>query len=140
MRIRLVLVIILLGIIFPIHWIGHLSTTTDKVMDVLIGPEWIKIILHIASYAGLVALLVIATRLPPRWYSVLIISGLILVIAVLQEFVQWLTRDEEISAIIALRRSAFDLGIDFLGGLLGAAGIFWVSWKSGWGQPLSKHK
>jgi hypothetical protein len=138
MRIRIVLVILLLGILFPIHWLGHLSSTSEKVMDVLFGAEWIKIIVHMASFAGLGALLVIVARLPPRWSSVLILSGSILAIGVLQEYLQWLTRDEEISAITAILRSSFDLVIDFLGGLLGAAGAFWVTQKSGWGQPVSR--
>ena len=140
MRIKILLVIILLGIIFPIHWIDHFSSTNEKVIGAIFGPEWIKIVIHFASYAGLGALLVIVARLPPRWSSVPIISGSILGIGILQELFQWLTRDEYITAITALQRSAFDLGIDLLGGLLGAAGIFWFSRKSGQGRLLSKYK
>jgi predicted MFS family arabinose efflux permease len=126
MRIKIMLVILLLGIIFPMHSIGQLSTLYKRIFDSVFEPEWMHIAMHTALFAGLAAILTLVTRPPWRAMTLMLVCGLILGAGILQEIFQWLTQDKAVPLMIALRSSAFDLGVDLSGGLLGIAVLFWV--------------
>src|SRR3990172_8669985 len=113
MRARLWLILLLLGILFPMAWPRRFFLTYQRVFDALFGPVWIHIVMHAVLFAGLVMLLAAALRLPVSWKTAGIACGVILAAGVLQEGLQALTQD-----YWSVFGAAFDLGVDLAGGLV----------------------
>jgi uncharacterized membrane protein YesL len=124
MRLRLGLLFWTLGILFPMSWLGRFSSTYRRLFDAIFGPGWMHVLMHLALFAGLGALLVIASKAGLTRRAALAAVGLILVVAVLQEGFQALsqgTLSQGVSFEQAeiLKRAAFDVVVDLAGGLVG---------------------
>ena len=106
----------------PITWIGRLAPglryRLGPLVRPLISPEWVRIMIHTALFAGLVLLLAYTLRLPRSWISVFFLLTVVIGVGMGQEALQ----------LIAKHRApgwaeVFDLGVDMFGGLLGL--IMW---------------
>jgi hypothetical protein len=114
MRTRLVLFLWILGILFPLAWLGHFSLAYRRVFDTVFGSVWMHVLMHSGLFAGLVILLVIALRLPNITQTFWIALCVILLVGVLQETFQALT-----NSYFSLPGAALDMGVDLFGGMVG---------------------
>ena len=122
MRARLALLAWLLGLLFPLAWLGRFSNTYRRVFDAVFGPEWVHVVMHAALYAGLAILLASTLKLPNDRRAVLLICGLTLCVGLAQEGLQAFSQGLRPDMVV-LGRSAFDLGVDVLGALLGLSAL-----------------
>jgi hypothetical protein len=115
MRKRLLLLIWLAGILFPIAWIGRFSSWFQGYFEVLFAREWVHIVMHILLFAGLAILILFASELPLTWKGLGWILLITLAVGVVQEYLQ------QISGHIPDLRwnSLLDLGVDLGGAILG---------------------
>jgi len=60
MRVRICLSLWLLGIMFPLAWLRSYSSAYRRSFDALFGAEWIHVMMHMALYAGLAVLALLA--------------------------------------------------------------------------------
>ena len=140
MRAWIVLFLLVLGILFPMHWIGQFSAGYKQAFDRIFGPEWMHVAMHSALYAALGAMLVVVTRPPMRWPILWLISISVLGVGILQELFQWLTQTKTLSTTVVLRGSIFDLGVDWLGSLLGIASLYLIKRKFDRLHPVDKNR
>jgi hypothetical protein len=103
-----------LGILFPIGWLGRFSPAFRLVFDRVFGPLWMHIFMHALLFAGLMILLVVAGGKPVSRRSAWKFLAAALLAGLLQEgFQAWSQGSFSAPA------SLFDLGVDLAGGLLG---------------------
>lgn len=115
MRKRWLLAIWVVGILFPIAWIGRFSSRFQGYFEVLFSREWVHIIMHIVLFAGLAILILFVSDLPLTWKGLGWILLITLAVGVMQEIFQ------QISGHIPDWRwnSLLDLGVDLSGAILG---------------------
>ena len=113
-----ILVLWLLGILFPMAWLGKFSTSFRQIFNAIFGPEWMHWMMHAALYAGLAILLMFVFNLPANRRSVLLVLSAVLLVGIIQEGMQ-LFSDVQIVGW----NSIFDLGVDILGAGIGL-GLF----------------
>lgn len=130
MRSRLWILFWILGILFPMAFLGRLWPPFGRVFNALFAAEWTHLVMHTFLYAVLVFLLAQWIR-PVSAKAIFMILGLAVVIGCFQEGLQWLTIKSEIS----WSASAFDLMVDFGGALIGLAsaslGLFRLPGRAG---------
>jgi hypothetical protein len=130
MRKRIFLLIWLIGILFPIAWIGRFSSWFQGYFEVLFAREWVHIVMHIMLFAGLAILILFASDLPLTWKGLRWILLISLGVGVVQEYLQ------QVSGHIPDLRwnSLLDLGVDLGGAILGfgAAIIYQKMRRSHW--------
>ena len=119
MRTRLGLILWLVGLIFPLGWLGHFSATYRRAFDAMFGPEWVHVVMHAGLYFVLGILLAHAIRLSMDWRGVLLVTAIILGVGIIQEFLQLFSQGGHPLERIAQLRAGFDLGVDLASGLLG---------------------
>lgn len=114
-----ILLLWLLGMLFPMAWLGNFSGNYRQVFNFIFAPEWMHWLMHATLYAGLVILLMIVFSLPSNQQSTLLVLGIVVLVGVIQEILQLLSAVQIVSW-----NSLFDLGIDLIGAALGL-GVVW---------------
>nr|WP_290667893.1 hypothetical protein [Ardenticatena sp.] len=112
MRQYLPLVVWLTGILFPMALFTRYSATYNRWFQIAFTPEWTHIVMH-GLLDGVLAVLLVTT-LPPAYRRSWWILALILVVACLQEGIQFIY-----TASLPGSDEVFDIGVDLLGGLIG---------------------
>jgi hypothetical protein len=107
------------AILFPLALVGRISKETKEFLDWLLEPEWLHVVMHLLIYGGLAFLLAGALRRSGRPLSPLALAGVIVLVCTAQELLQNLSSVEWGGVRGAILGSAFDLGVDLIGGLLG---------------------
>lgn len=114
LALRLVFFGLLLGTLFPVAALGRLWPAFQARFDAVFSPEWVHVIMHAGIYAGLALLASFLFPLPRSRTGFFTLCGLILVVGAAQEAFLALG-----SGYFYLPGSAFDLGVDLAGGVLG---------------------
>lgn len=109
----------LLGILFPMAWLGNFSSHYRQIFNTVFAPEWMHWLMHAALYAGLAMLLVLVFDLSLTHRTVLLALGIILFVGVIQEGMQLISGVQIVSW-----NSLLDLGVDLLGAGIGL-GVVW---------------
>ncbi len=114
MKRNLFLILWILGILMPMAWFVRPSPMAYRLFNTLFSPAWMHIVMHTLLFAVLGALLVqrLSGTLARRIGFTL---ALVLGAAILQEGFQLLSRQSVLHP-----DNLFDIGVDMLGGLLGA--------------------
>jgi hypothetical protein len=116
---RLLLVFWLIGIIFPMAWLGRFSSRYHVLFNTLFSPEWIHWGMHAVIFAGLVVLVMFAFDLDPSRQTLGIILLVAIGVGIVQESLQLL------SGVQVLKwNTLLDLGVDSAGALAGY-GVVW---------------
>ncbi len=119
MRSRFLLMLWVLGILFPMAWLGSFSPVFQQYFEIIFSEEWVHIVVHIGLYAGFAILILFAFDLKPGLSSLGWIVLIALVVGVGQEILQQIT-----GHIPDLRwNSLLDLGVDILGASIGFAAV-----------------
>jgi hypothetical protein len=113
-RARFIFIVWLLGILFPLAWLGRFSPAYRCAFEAVFAPLWMHVLMHALLFAGLAILLVVAFKPFQSVKMVLAVAAVILAIGGLQEGFQWLSRGH-----FAVAAAAFDLGVDLAGGMVG---------------------
>jgi VanZ family protein len=121
MRIKrfLFLIFWLLGILFPMAWLGKFSARYQQIFNAIFAPEWMHWLMHAALYAGLAILLVLVFGLPLTRRTVALVLGIVLLVGLIQEGMQLFSGVQVVSW-----NSLFDLGVDLAGAGIGL-GVVW---------------
>ncbi len=114
MKARLWLLVWLLGLLFPLAWLGRFSAAYQRLFDRIFAPAWVHVVMHAALYAGLVLLLWASFKPPPGRKTVLLALGLVVVVGVFQEGLQAFSQ-----GYVWIPGVLFDLGVDLVGGAAG---------------------
>ncbi|MEA3350482.1 MAG: hypothetical protein U9Q82_07675 [Chloroflexota bacterium] len=106
----------LIGILFPMAWLGRLSARYQQVFDAIFTPGWVHVSMHLVLYAGLMILLAtVLDRSITRQTLIRYLFG-VLVVGFLQEGFQLFSAVQVFGW-----NTIFDLGIDLIGALIGFA-------------------
>jgi len=128
MRRKLLLIGWIIGILFPFGWLTWYSDAYRQVFDIIFGPLWVHILMHIMLYSVLAYLLasfLLRARSPLLSRSHLGLSLLlILAVALGQEGLQLLYQGRLPGADEFL-----DVGVDLGGGSLGIF-LFWIQMRA----------
>jgi hypothetical protein len=117
----LLLIFWLLGILFPVAWLGNYSSRYREVFNAIFTPEWMHWLMHIALYAGLAILIVVVFNLPICRRTVLWVLGVVVFVGMIQEGMQL------VSGMQVLQwNSFFDLGVDLIGAAIGLCVIWGI--------------
>ncbi len=111
---RVGLLLWLLGILFPMAWLGRAWPGFGRIFDRLFAPGWVHIVMHAGLYAGLAILLSTLPGRPTGWRHSLLILSLEMLVGVLQEVFQAWSGGAN-----SLAGAAFDLCVDGAGCLGG---------------------
>jgi glycopeptide antibiotics resistance protein len=123
---RIGLCLWLLGIIFPLAWLGSFSPGYRHAFDAVFGPAWMHIVMHAALFGVLAVLLPAVLKRRLTLQTALLILASILVIGLLQEIFQSFSQGKLLWQPGSARPVAFDLVVDLSGGLagIGVAGLW----------------
>ncbi len=116
MRTRLWIVLWLIGILFPMAFLGRIWPAFGRLFDTVFAPDWMHIVMHAILYAVLAGLLAAWIK-PASVRAVLILSGIVLLVGCFQEGLQWLASQRG----AGWSASAFDLMVDAGGAAVGLA-------------------
>jgi hypothetical protein len=108
------LTIWLLGILFPLAWLGQYWAFFRQVFDPAFAPEVVHILMHLILFAGLIVIGFWTFRVSLNRKTIFASLALVLVIGVLQEVLQAWS-----NGIFLLPALVFDLGVDLVGGAVG---------------------
>jgi chloramphenicol 3-O-phosphotransferase len=120
MRKRLLLLVWIAGIIFPMAGLGRISPQFRHAFNAVFGPNWMHVVMHSVLFAVLVLLVLAATEWKPGWRAAGVALLAILVVAVVQEGLQALSQ-----GVFPLAGAVYDLGVDLCGGAVGY-GVFLI--------------
>jgi hypothetical protein len=136
MRSRLVLLLWLVGILFPMAWLGRFSPTYRRAFDAIFAPAWMHWFTHALLFGVLAALFVIVLRINLDRKTTWIGFALVLGVGFFQETFQVLS-----GGSFSLAGSVIDLGVDLMGGLLGlgVVYVFLTLENKNLRQPGGKH-
>ena len=109
----------LLGILFPMAWLGKFSGQYRQIFNAIFAPEWMHWLMHAALYAGLAILLVVVFDLALNRRTVLLVLSAVFLVGIIQEGMQLFSRVQIINW-----NSVFDLGVDLIGAVIGL-GVVW---------------
>ena len=124
MRIRLALLLCLIGILFPAVWLKQFSSSYERAFKAIFDAEWTHVAAHLALFATLAILLSAAFRSSAHRRTVPGILLTILLVGSLQEGLQFISQGVMPLRPLAFGGPVFDLGIDLAGGMAGL-GIFY---------------
>ncbi len=114
MKRYLFLILWTVGILTPMAWLVRPSPMAFRLFNTLFSPAWMHIVMHILLFAVLGFLLM--QRLPCTLARRIGFTlALVLAAAILQEGFQLLSRQAVLHP-----DNLFDIGVDMLGGVLGA--------------------
>ena len=112
----------LLGILFPLAWLGRYWAFFKRVFDPAFAPEAVHILMHLILFTGLIVIGSWAFQVSLSRQTIFASLVLVLVVGTLQELFQAWS-----NGIFLLPPLVFDLGVDLVGG---AAGLIIVSrWR-----------
>jgi hypothetical protein len=121
MRARLWLLLWLLGILFPLAWLGRFSAAYRRTFNAIFEPAWMHVVMHAALFAGLAFLLVLAFQIPLNRNTAVTVIGTILLVGVFQEVLQSISTGQ-----FMVLPALFDLCVDLTGGLAGLLAAGWA--------------
>lgn len=110
----IILVLWIIGILFPMAFLGRMMPALGSIFDLLFTPPWMHLFMHGLLYAVLGFLLTLLVRSTTCGSAVLIL-GCCLAVGVLHESLQLLTAH----AFPGIGPEMLDLGVDLLGSFLG---------------------
>jgi hypothetical protein len=116
-------VIWVIGIIFPVAWLGYFPPFFHEVFSEIFSPEWLHWVMHAILYAGLAALVMFNLHTQPGWKTFWRVILVTLSVGFLQEGFQLLSGVETLKLNILL-----DLGIDCAGTLFGYGLFTRIAW------------
>ena len=119
MKRKLLLLIWILAVIIPTSLLRRVSFSFRQAFDTIFAPTWLHVLLHGILFAGLVLLLAYAFSLRLSWYTALILFCIVLGVGLLQEGFQALEQ-----GFFIFSGALADIGVDFAGGMIGAALIY----------------
>ncbi len=108
-----------LAIIVPTALFGRYSPAIRRAFNSIFSPPWVHVLMHLALFAVLVVILFRALSLPLTWRTMLIVSGVIIGVGLLQEVFQAI----EQGYFLPLGALA-DLAVDLSGGVIGMVIIY----------------
>jgi hypothetical protein len=114
-------------------WLGRFSSAYRRAFDAIFGPLWMHILMHAGLFAVLALLLthrLSNLRIFAGWKLPMLVTSAVLGLGLLQEGLQSLS-----GGVFLPSAAAFDLGVDFAGGLVGlgiAQGIVLFRRAKGW--------
>jgi hypothetical protein len=128
MRIKrfLILLLWLLGILFPMAWLGNFWHGYRRVFNTIFAPEWMHWLMHAALYAGLAILLAMVFNLSLDRRTVPLVWGCVLLVGMIQEGMQLFSGVQVVSW-----NSLFDLGVDLVGAGIGLGMVWGIRKASG---------
>ena len=109
----IILVMLLLGILFPFAALSQLSGDYTNVFNYVFNSLLAHILMHMALFGGLAWIVMSFTSRQPMWRMVLWCLGSVLLVGTLQEVIQMVSVD-----VYNVGASLFDLGIDLAGGAI----------------------
>ena len=119
----LLILLWVLGILFPMAFLGRSWPAFGRVFDLLFAPDWVHVVMHAFLYLVL-GILLATWRRPAGVPAFLLQVVLVLLVGVFHEALQCLTAGRW----PGWGPELFDLGIDLSGGVLGIGlGIFWLN-------------
>ncbi len=119
-----------LAIIIPTALIGRFSPLFRRLFDSIFAPTWMHVLMHTALFAILVVILARTLSLAISFRTVLITTGIIVGVGLLQEGFQALEQGYFLPG-----GALADLGVDLGGGLVGmviAYGLAAIKSKAYW--------
>jgi hypothetical protein len=116
MRSRIWIILWIVGILLPMGFLAGLWAPFGRVFARTFAAGWSHIVMHAFLFLVLAVLLAQAIR-PLSVQAGLLLLGLGIAVACLQEGLQWLS----IQAEVGWSASAFDLAVDLAGMLAGVA-------------------
>lgn len=114
MKKRFLLLLWVLGILFPMAFLGRVWPAFGRVFEALFAPDWVHVVMHAFLYLVL-AFLLAGWLEPLSLKSYALLAGLVLLVGVFHEVLQLATR----GVWPGWRAELFDLGVDLAGGTLG---------------------
>lgn len=117
MRRYLLLGLWIVGIVFPMIWLTDLSPAFTRLFNILFEPAWVHVVMHTLLFGVLAYLLFLLAQesaAPSRGRTAVLVIGVVLLVALLQEGFQLLYLGRAPGA-----NEVFDLGVDLNGGLFG---------------------
>lgn len=114
MRSRFWTLIWILGILFPMAFLGRVWPAFGRLFDALFAPNWVHVLMHGLLYAVL-AFLLVGWISPVTLTNGLKLIGLVLLVGLLHESLQLLSA----GVWPGWEPELFDLGVDLAGALLG---------------------
>jgi glycopeptide antibiotics resistance protein len=125
---RLILLIWIALTIFPIAGLGWLYPGLMVHFHRIFQSNAAHVVMHALLFAGLVVILLAAFNLKPGRSSMAASFLAILIVAFLQEWLQAISQEYS-----SLPGALFDLGVDFLGGVVGYGiySIFYIRRNGG---------
>ena len=117
-----ILILWLVGMIFPVNWLRRVSPTFRQHYDPLVPLEWVHIVMHTLLFVVLTLLLIYVFQLPLNRRTVLIVLGTLLAVGIFQEILQLQTKNRPF-----MWYEVYDLAVDLAAGVLGLglAGLIW---------------
>ena len=119
LRSRVMLCVWLLGILFPLAWLGSFSAAYRRTFDAIFGPEWMHLIMHACLFGVLGILLVMVSKRPISLRMAAFMALLFLAVGTLQEFFQSFSQGHWLFERQIARPVSSDLLVDLVGGLVG---------------------
>jgi hypothetical protein len=129
MRVRLFLLAWIIGLLFPLAWLG--SSNYRNIFDNIFAPEWVHILLHTLLYAVLSMLLVLALGLSTNWTSIFKTLMIVLMVGTIQETLQWVSQGNLYLGQAMIRNAGFDIIVDLIGSLIGLAILYRLQDRKG---------
>ena len=112
----------MVGILFPLGWLGNFSASYRRAFNAAFGAETIHVVMHFILYMSLVVIGFWAFKPHMALCSLVTSSALVLSIGLAQELFQAWSNDH-----FLLRPLAYDIGVDLTGGFMGLALV--AAWK-----------
>ena len=112
----------LVGILFPLGWLGSFSTSYRQAFNAAFGAETTHVVMHFILYMSLVVIGFWSFNAQLTHHSLIISLALILCIGMVQELFQALSSGNYLPWAIM-----YDLVIDLTGGAMGL--ILIAAWK-----------
>ncbi|RPI33136.1 MAG: hypothetical protein EHM70_06945 [Chloroflexota bacterium] len=122
MRSRWLILVWILGILFPMAWLGKYSAGFRRAFDAIFAPTWMHILMHALLYTVLVVLLLVMFRWQASWKTAARALSIVLVVGCAQEGLQSLG-----AGIFYASAALFDLGVDLAGGIGGILIGVWLA-------------
>jgi VanZ family protein len=113
-NLRILTILWIIGILFPMAFLGKLWPSFGSVFDAIFEPNWMHILMHGLLYAIFGFLLTLWVK-PTSIKAVFLLLGLSLLVGILHESLQLLTAH----LWPGLLPELFDLGVDLAGAAFG---------------------
>ena len=113
---KILLMVWLVGILVPLHWLERFVSKLRQVYWMLTGSEPVHVIGHLILFSGLVILILQVFQLPFNTRTAIWLILLVLVMGLVQEYFQLQVKERTFGW-----PEVFDLGVDLAAGAVGWA-------------------